>query len=273
MNKPPTSIFLDTGSMRGSKTFRARLDLFVIFQKKFLEFFGWLILTVFILSSNTKNHLKKKGIKSKSKQSRAEIADKSARLKARGLELYQQDYMVTSIARDLKVSTATVHKWIREAGIRKRPDGFSSIADPDAEPVDPLADTLEEDLKHKTGEAVRLAMHDAVLEEEKNILEIAEAQSSPADKYQHYIAAAGVKLMRDSMKNLRGPRTVRELSELDQLIRRNLGLNAKNGNQSKMHIDISILNNTEADRGDGAVRIKKKATTVIDIPNEEQNDD
>jgi hypothetical protein len=53
-----------------------------------------------------------------------------------------------------------------------------------------------------------------------------------------------------------------------------LGLNAKNGGgQSKMHIDISILNNTEADRGDGAVRIKKKATTVIDIPNEEQDND
>lgn len=181
--------------------------------------------------------------------------------------------MVTSIARDLKVSATTVHKWINDAGIRKRSNGFESIADPDAEPVDPLADTLEEDLKHKTGEAVKLALHDAVLEEEKNILEIAESQSSPADKYQHYIAAAGVKLMRDSMKNLRGPRTVRELSELDQLIRRNLGLNSKNGGgQSKMHIDISILNNTEADRGDGAVRIKKKAT-VIDIPTEEQNDD
>ena len=182
--------------------------------------------------------------------------------------------MVTSISRDLKVSQSTIHKWIREAGIRKRDNNrFDSIADPDAEPVDPLADTLEEDLKNKTGEAVRLALHDAVLEEEKNILEIAESQSSPADKYQHYIAAAGVKIMRDSMKNLRGPRTVRELSELDQLIRRNLGLNSKNGGgQSKMHIDISILNNTEADRGDGAVRIKKKAT-VIDIPNEEQNDD
>ena len=112
-----------------------------------------------------------------------------------------------------------------------------------------------------------------MIEEEKSLLEIAESQSTPADKYQHYIAAAGVKLMRDSMKNLRGPRTVRELSELDQLIRRNLGLNSKNGGgQSKMHIDISILNNTEADRGDGAVRVKKKAT-VIDIPNEEQNDD
>jgi hypothetical protein len=71
------------------------------------------------------------------------------------------------------------------------------------------------------------------------------------------------------MKNLRGPRTVRELSELDQLIRRNLGLNSKNGGgSSKMQIDISILNNTEADRGNGAVRIQKPK--VIDVPPTEQ---
>lgn len=226
------------------------------------------------MSGNTKNQLKKKGLKNKPKQTQAAISEKSSRLKARAIELYLQDYMVTSIARDLAVTPATVHKWIRLAGVRKRNYGnFDSIADPDAEPVDPLADTLEEDLKHKTGEAVRLALHDAVLEEEKSILEIAEAQSTPADKYQHYIAAAGVKLLRDSMKNLRGPRTVRELSELDQLIRRNLGLNSKNGGgQSKMHIDISILNNTEADRGKGAVRVGKKEP-VIDIPKEEQDND
>jgi hypothetical protein len=51
-----------------------------------------------------------------------------------------------------------------------------------------------------------------------------------------------------------------------------LGLNAKNGGgTSKMQIDISILNNTEADRGDGAVRIKKKPT-VIDVTPPEQDD-
>ncbi len=84
-------------------------------------------------------------------------------------------------------------------------------------------------------------------------MEIAERQSNPADKYQHYAAATGIKLMRDSVKNLRPAKTVRELSELDQFIRRNLGLNAKNGG-STMQIDISILNNTKADRGGGAVK-------------------
>ena len=60
--------------------------------------------------------------------------------------------------------------------------------------------------------------------------------------------------MRDGVKNLRPPKTVRELSELDQLVRRNLGLNSKTGGTGKMQIDISILNNTKADRGNGAVK-------------------
>jgi hypothetical protein len=56
---------------------------------------------------------------------------------------------------------------------------------------------------------------------------------------------------------------VRELSELDQLIRRNLGLNSKTGGggASKMQIDISILNNKKADRGNG---------TVIDLKTDDQ---
>lgn len=233
---------------------------------------GGLILESNILSSNKKKPpLKKRGINKKiPHRTRAQISEESSKLKKRAIDLYLNDYMVTSIAKNLGVTAPTVHKWLSKAGVRRpKGDCFTSIADENAPPVDPLADTLEEDLKLKSTEAVKLALHDAVLEEDKSLLEIAESQSSPADKYQHYVAATGIKLMRDSMKNLRGPRTVRELSELDQLIRRNLGLNSKNGGgSSKMQIDISILNNTEADRGNGAVRIQKPK--VIDVPPTEQ---
>ena len=66
---------------------------------------------------------------------------------------------------------------------------------------------------------------------------------------------AAIRLARDSMKNISGPRNIRELSELDQLIRRNLGLNAKSsgGAANKMQIDISILNNKKADTGKGTI--------------------
>ena len=127
-----------------------------------------------------------------------------------------------------------------------------------------------ENLNNRTTEAVELAKHDARMAEDKAMLDLAEVQSTPADKYQHYIAAAGIKLLRDSMKNLRGPKTVRELSELDQLIRRNLGLNAKNGGgTSRMQIDISILNHAKADRGEGTVR--KMKPKIIDVETEDES--
>jgi hypothetical protein len=54
------------------------------------------------------------------------------------------------------------------------------------------------------------------------------------------------------------------LSELDQLIRRNLGLNSKSGGgASNMRIDISILNNSKTDRGNGT--ISKMKPEIIDV--------
>ncbi len=87
------------------------------------------------------------------------------------------------------------------------------------------------------------------------------------------MSAAGIKLLRDSMQNLRGPKSVRELSELDQLIRRNLGLNAKTGGGTgKVQIDISILNDAKADRGKGAVNIKPKVIDAEPIEDEQTGD-
>lgn len=184
----------------------------------------------------------------------------------RALEMYAKDYKIKTIAKELNVHAGTIRRWFKKIGIPARKNGFAQPKKvlPVDLPLDPLADDLEENLDNFTDQAIRVAKHDARTAEDSSLIEIAEAQSTPADKYQHYIAAAGIKLLRDSMKNLKGPKTVRELSELDQLIRRNLGLNSKSGGgQSKMHIDISILNNTKADRGDGSVHKMKQ--TIIDI--------
>lgn len=187
----------------------------------------------------------------------------------RALALDKKNYKMVAIAKELGVNYATVRRWFKILGIPARKNGIALNR-----PVD--EDTLEEDiaenLNNRAEEAVELAKHDARMAEDKAMLDLAEVQSTPADKYQHYIAAAGIKLLRDSMKNLRGPKTVRELSELDQLIRRNLGLNAKNGGgTSRMQIDISILNNAKADRGEGTVR--KMKPKIIDVEPEDDSDE
>jgi hypothetical protein len=66
-----------------------------------------------------------------------------------------------------------------------------------------------------------------------------------------------MKILRDNLLNIRGPRTIREMSELDQLIRRNLGLNAKSGGgSSSLTIDISVLNNSKAATGGAQVVVE-----------------
>jgi|TARA_R100000482_G_scaffold3151_4_gene1206 transposase len=185
-------------------------------------------------------------------------------IQERAVELYNLDWKTSSIAKELGVHAGTVRRWFKKRGIPARKNGLV-MAEKTEEPKpspDKLAEDIEQNLENMTDEAVLRAKHDARIEEDQTMMEIAESQSSPADKYQHYVAAAGIKLLRDSMNNLKGPKNVRELSELDQLIRRNLGLNSKTGGgaSSKMQIDISILNNKKADRGGG---------TVIDIePND-----
>ena len=185
-------------------------------------------------------------------------------IQERAVELYNLDWKTSSIAKELGVHAGTVRRWFKKRGIPARKNGLvmaEKTEEPKTSP-DKLAEDIEQNLENMTDEAVLRAKHDARIEEDQTMMEIAESQSSPADEYQHYVAAAGIKLLRDSMNNLKGPKNVRELSELDQLIRRNLGLNSKTGGgaSSKMQIDISILNNKKADRGGG---------TVIDIePND-----
>lgn len=175
-------------------------------------------------------------------------------LQQRALAMYKADWKTVSIAKELGVHPGTVRRWFKKMGIPAKKNGLHPPAEVNEVKQDDLAEAIDHQLDSTTDEAILRASHDARTEEDEAILEIAERQSTPADKYQHYAAATGIKLMRDSVKNLRPAKTVRELSELDQFIRRNLGLNAKSGGSSKMQIDISILNNTKADRGGGAVK-------------------
>ena len=198
---------------------------------------------------------------------------KKSKLLKHALEMYEQQYKLVTIAKELGINTSTLRRWLRDAGAQPKldPHGSNPSLDDDEpeeeESKDPLQKTLDDNLEGKTDEAIRVARMEARVEEDKNLMDVAQSQSTPSDKYQSYMAASAIKILRDSIKNLRGPRTVRELSELDQLIRRNLGLNAKTaGGSGKLQIDISILNNAKADRGNGAVKIEKvDEDKIIDV--------
>ena len=205
------------------------------------------------------------------------MSDKPIReCEAEALRLSEEGYSNTAIGQHIGVHRNTVRKWLKKHGVEPKVNG--SVVDgkvldnlintnkvkeehqksDDTADKDQLKEDIEEHFNDTISSAIVDGRFEASKQEDIDLHEIAEAQSSPADKYQHYVAAAGIKLLRDSMKTIRAPKTIREMSELDQLIRRNLGLNAKTGGgSSKMQIDISVLTNTKADKGGGAIKSKK----------------
>ena len=184
---------------------------------------------------------------------------KKQELLDRALELYAQDYTLVSISRELDIHSSTLRRWFRESGVepKKNPHSANKVPEEIAKKMDPRKQEM-------TKEEPKLEEHDARLLEEALLKQVATGQASPAEIYQAWAAATAIQKMRDGKKNLKDPKTPRDFDTYDQIARRNLGLNAKSGGGAgKVQIDISILNNTKADRGKGAV--KKKDDDVIDV--------
>jgi len=183
----------------------------------------------------------------KPKQTKAQIEAEKRQARAdkvvRAKQLFAEGWKKVRIAEELGVSFDTICRWLANVS--------APTDEPEREP-------FEKNLEDVTASVVTDSRLNARDEEQQTLLEVAENQASPSDKYQAYVAASAIKMLRDNLMNVRGPRTVRELSELDQLIRRNLGLNPKggSGNSGGLSIDISILNNAKAANGGSSVVVE-----------------
>jgi hypothetical protein len=190
------------------------------------------------VTSYAQRQAKRRAMKEAAEKKRADAAQARqarAERRKRSVELWVAGMPKTRVAVELGVSLGTVTSWLKGM---TRPE-----PDPGPDPVD---QALDEESSGAVAD-LRLAARD---EEEQALVEQAEAHDGPADKYQAYVASMGIRMLRDNIKMVRGPRTIRELDALDQLIRRSLGLNSKSGGSGgRLNIDISILNNTKASSG------------------------
>lgn len=193
-----------------------------------------------------------KKTKSKAQMLREESDEKrrkDAEIKQRCFDLYASGWKQVRIAEEMNISVHRICRWLQKA---------NKVPNKGGEDNEPAPEPFEKNLEDVTTSVISDSRLNARDEEQQTLLEVAENQASPSDKYQAYVAASAIKMLRDNLMNVRGPRTVRELSELDQLIRRNLGLNPKGGSGSGggLSIDISILNNAKAANGGSSVVVE-----------------
>ena len=184
-----------------------------------------------------------------SEELRTEKRRQDAAMKQRCFDLYDKGWKQIRISEEMGVSTFCVNRWLKASGRKEIKDTY------DMTDMEPKPEPFAKNLEDVAAAVITDSRINARDEEQQSLLEVAENQSSPADKYQAYVAASAIKMLRDNLMNVRGPRTVRELSELDQLIRRNLGLNPKgsSGGAGTLTIDLSILNNAKAANGGASV--------------------
>lgn len=187
---------------------------------------------------------------------------KKGRLFPKAMEMYEKDYTLAAIGKELGVHKTTLRRWLREAGCPPKKNRWAVNPKPWEEHEDaPTTSIFDGTEEHKNKHAVEQAAEKAHEDEAKRIADIAVAQGNPAEQYQSYMASNAVKLMRDGLKVMSPPKNVREMEVLDKIARRHFGLDEKqHSGASSLSIDINILNDKAASAH------KKKANTIdVDI--------
>lgn len=183
-----------------------------------------------------------------------------AELLHRAIQLYNDGYKVVSISRELNIHVTTVRRWLRSAGVMAKTSRYDKNQKVEEEEALQKA-FEEEDIEVKNDAEEKLdaciKAHDEKIKETKDLEQLAEAQGTPAEQYQAYMAASSIQVLKRSLKNIKDARTIKDLDTLDQIIRRNLNLDKKSNAAGSMHIDISILN--------GSKKKQVKDAKIIDV--------
>ena len=191
------------------------------------------------------------------------------KLQERALELNNEGWKHASIARELGIHSSTLRKWFKKLGVPPKRVGGGHDPNPKVgTPIpDPLGKAIADGLTKEAGEIGVVARAEAIATENQHIIQQAQEALTPADQYQSYVATKGIQLLKRGLGNLRPPSTIGELEKLDGIIRRNLGLDNKNGGGGgggALRVDINILNNHTPDT-DESVLVGDVKTHEIDV--------
>ena len=181
---------------------------------------------------------------------------KKQELLKRAIALYKQDYKLITISRELNIHPSTLRNWLRAEGFKakKNPHGENPKVESkmETEPQGKSEILLEESAK----EDAQLKKCDDLITQYEDVFDIAEAQVSPGDKYNAFVAQTTIRKQEEAAKNLPPPRTWKEFDLVDRLMERKMGIDGNNGS-NKIQIDVSILNKTKT--------VKNDPSKIVDV--------
>ena len=195
-----------------------------------------------------------------------EISESRKQMMQKAYELYVNEGRIKAdIVVELGISRPTLNLWLREMGAEEKrqqivvPQEQKAIgANIDKFLDAALSDQLPPIKETPANKPRPEDVYDARVQERADIAQSAESNMTPGERYAAYVAAQGIRIIRDAIPGIRTPTTVKELEILDGIVRRNLGLDKKGGGGT-LKIDVNILNNSKA----------SPKGAVIDVPAQE----
>lgn len=190
----------------------------------------------------------------------------------RAVELDSAGWGRASIARELGIAPSTLYLWFKELGVPTKEEVTKNPIEV-RDDEDPVGTELQEqtrkllDPDYDANSADKLEAHK---EEAEIILKKMEEGGglTEQEKIRAFLGNAYLQQMRDVVGKLPPIRNVKDLETYHKLLFEAFGMNAKENTKGTKHIEISILNNTKASKGE-AVQIKPRK--VIDVEVDEED--
>lgn len=152
-------------------------------------------------------------------------------VRQKALTLYAQGHAVPDIARNIGVDATTIRRWIKQNGVTHG----GALGQVSEEPVAPVQLPTTDDVLTPT---------ERLMNAEQVMAAIETALQRPgdtADRYQAIMVALGLNILKTTAAMPPAVKNMRDLATLNEILRTNMGLNAKGASGGGLAINLNVL--------------------------------
>lgn len=151
-------------------------------------------------------------------------------VRQKALTLYAQGHAVPDIARTIGVDATTIRRWVKQNGVTHGGALGQVEQEAAAAPLPTVEEVLTPTERLMNAEQVMVAIETAL-----------QRPGDTADRYQAIMVALGLNILKTTAAMPPAVKNMRDLATLNEILRTNMGLNAKGAASGGLAINLNVL--------------------------------
>jgi transposase-like protein len=152
-------------------------------------------------------------------------------VRQKALDLYAKGHAVPDIARNIGVDATTIRRWVKQNGVTHG----GALGQVEEQPANPavlpsVEETLTPTERLMNAEQIMGAIEAAL-----------QRPGDTADRYQAIVVALGLNILKTTAAMPPAVKNMRDLATLNEILRTNMGLNAKGAGSGGLAINLNVL--------------------------------